>query len=84
MADGTIYRAKEFIDTTYEGDLMAMAGVTFTVGRESTTTYGESLAGVRHQRLQLQYDPYVIAGNANSGLLPFIQTGSPGHGRPGG
>jgi hypothetical protein len=37
MDDGTIYRAKEFIDTTYEGDLMAMAGVTFTVGREATT-----------------------------------------------
>src|SRR5439155_20358001 len=36
MEDGTIYRAKMYIDTTYEGDLMGMAGVTFTVGREGT------------------------------------------------
>ena len=32
MADGNVYRAKEFIDTTYEGDLMAMAGVHFHRG----------------------------------------------------
>jgi len=77
MADGTVYRAKEFIDTTYEGDLMAMAGVSFTVGRESAATYGESLAGAVVNSVQYPCDPYVIAGNASSGLLPFIQPGTP-------
>jgi len=78
MADGTIYRAKEFIDTTYEGDLMALAGVSNTVGREAEATYGESLAGVTVNSVQYPCDPYVIPGNAASGLLPLIQSGAPG------
>ena len=78
MTDGTIYQAKEFIDTTYEGDLMALAGVTFTVGREGTTAYGESFAGVETPGGSYNYDPYVIAGNTNSGLLPLMQPDSPG------
>jgi hypothetical protein len=78
MEDGTIYRAKMFIDATYEGDLMAMAGVTFTVGREGTNVYNESLAGVRTPGYSYAYDPYVIAGNSSSGLLPFVQAGNPG------
>ena len=41
------YKAKIWIDATYEGDLMAMAGVPYSVGRESIHTYGESLAGIR-------------------------------------
>lgn len=77
MSDGTIYRAKEFIDATYEGDLMALAGVSFTWGRESTGTYGESLAGVFVNSVAYPCDPYVIPGNAASGLLPLIQSGSP-------
>jgi hypothetical protein len=78
MNDGTTYQAREFIDTTYEGDLMALAGVTFTVGREGTNTYGESLAGVETPGGSYNYDPYVIAGNTNSGLLPLVQPGGPG------
>lgn len=78
MNDGTIYRAKEFIDTTYEGDLMAMAGVTFTVGREATTNYNESFAGIETPGHSYNYDPYVVAGNSASGLLPFVQAGSLG------
>jgi hypothetical protein len=82
MEDGTIYRARMFIDATYEGDLMAMAGVTFTIGRESVATYNESLNGIRattpsHQ-FNVNVDPYVIPGNAGSGLLPFIQSGNGG------
>jgi hypothetical protein len=82
MEDGTIYRARMFIDATYEGDLMVMAGVTFTVGRESVATYNESLNGIRattpsHQ-FNVNVDPYVIPGNASSGLLPFIQGGNGG------
>ncbi|PYJ08544.1 MAG: xanthan lyase [Verrucomicrobia bacterium] len=78
MEDGTIYRAKEFIDTTYEGDLMAMAGVSFAYGRESSSTYGESYAGVQNPGGSYNYDPYVVPGNPASGLLPFVQPGSPG------
>jgi hypothetical protein len=78
MADGTIYRAREFIDATYEGDLMAMSGASFTWGRESTSTYGESLAGVFVNSVQYPCDPYVIPGNPASGLLPLIQTNAPG------
>ena len=78
MTDGTIYQAREFIDTTYEGDVMAMAGVPFTVGREGTSAYGESFAGVETPGGSYNYDPYVIAGNTNSGLLPLVQPGSAG------
>ena len=78
MTDGTIYRAKEFIDTTYEGDLMAQAGVTFTVGREAITNYNESMAGIQNPGGSYNYDPYVSAGNTNSGLLPFVQPSGPG------
>ena len=78
MVDGTIYRAREFIDTTYEGDLMAQAGVSYTVGRESAATYGESLAGATVNSTAYPCDPYLIPGNPTSGLLPFIQPGVPG------
>jgi hypothetical protein len=78
MTDGTVYSAKEFIDTSYEGDLMAAAGVTFTFGREGTNAYGESLAGIHSPTYTYAYDPYVIAGNSSSGLLPFVQSGGPG------
>ena len=44
-SDGTTYHGKEFIDATYEGDLMAAAKISYIVGRESTSQYGEPLAG---------------------------------------
>jgi hypothetical protein len=83
MEDGTVYRAKMFIDATYEGDLMAMAGVSFTFGREGTNVYGESLNGIRastpkHQ-FDVQVDPYVVPGDPASGLLPFVQPGTGGN-----
>jgi hypothetical protein len=73
MDDGSIYAGKMFIDTTYEGDLIAAAGVSFTVMREGTNTYGESLAGVQPPTNGgINYDPYVVTGNPSSGLLPYI------------
>jgi hypothetical protein len=78
MQDGTIYRAKMFIDTTYEGDLIAKAGVSFTVGREGTNAYNESLAGIHAPGGSYSYDPYIVAGNPASGLLPFVQPGAAG------
>ena len=68
-------RAKVFIDASYEGDLMAAAGVSYTVGRESTARYGESWNG-RHLSINHQLpdgiDPYVIPGQRDSGLLPGV------------
>ena len=77
MTDGTTYQAREFIDATYEGDLMAQSGVNYTWGRESSATYGESLAGVFVNSVYYRCDPYVIPGNPASGLLPLLQTGTP-------
>src|SRR3954454_8077291 len=45
--DGTQFKARAFADCSYEGDLMAQAGISYTWGSESSTQYGEPLAGVR-------------------------------------
>jgi hypothetical protein len=77
-----VFRAKMYIDATYEGDLMAKADVSFAVGREANREYGETLNGIRAETPKHQFlvpvDPYVKAGNTNSGLLPFIQKGDGG------
>jgi hypothetical protein len=82
MEDGTIFRAKMFIDATYEGDLMARAKVSYTFGREANAQYGETLNGIRantplHQFI-VPVDPYLKPGDRSSGLLPFIQSDDPG------
>jgi FAD dependent oxidoreductase len=72
-------KAKMFIDCTYEGDLMAKAGVSYTTGRESNDQYGETYNGVQlsdfHQ-LPDGIDPYKSPGDPSSGLLWGIGTGS--------
>lgn len=95
METGEVYRAKAFIDATYEGDLMAAADVSYIVGRESNETYSETLNGVQprltdttmtgyysgnqiHHNFVDGVDPYVIAGDASSGLLPGIDPDGPG------
>ena len=82
MENGQIYRAKMFIDATYEGDLMAKAGVSFTVGREANAKYNETINGIRAVTPKHQFtvpvDPYVKPADPNSGLLPFIQPGDGG------
>lgn len=64
--------AKVFIDCSYEGDLMALAGVSYTIGRESNVTYHETYDGVQlmtgHQ-FPDGVDPYVEKGNPESGLV---------------
>jgi len=78
--DGSVFRAKQFIDTTYEGDLIAAAGVTFTWGREGTNAYNESLAGIRALGgTTYGYDPYVTPGSPASGLLPLVSTNTGGN-----
>lgn len=64
--------AKIFIDASYEGDLMALSGVTYRVGREARSEYDESLAGVVVSRKFPKVDPYKIPGKPESGLLSPI------------
>jgi hypothetical protein len=90
MENGARFQAEIFADTTYEGDLMAQAGVSYTFGRESSAQYGESLAGVRdrtpkHQFLIRPQDPKAewlpvnIAPYDDGGkLLPEIYAGKKG------
>lgn len=87
MEDGTIYRGKMFIDATYEGDLMAKAGVKYMVGREANERFDETINGVRdktpHHQFIVPVDPYTVPGDPKSGLLPFISAeplGTPGAG----
>ncbi len=87
MLSGKTYRGKMFIDATYEGDLMAAAGVDYHVGRESRAIYNEEWNGVQtgvlHHRhhfgvLKQPISPYVVPGDPASGVLPRISTEPPG------
>lgn len=91
METGETIKAKMFIDSTYEGDLLAAANVSYRVGREPVSAYGESLAGVWqkisyvdvYQFCRLPISPFVIPDDPKSGLLPEISTepqGEPGQG----
>lgn len=84
---GRSYAGRMFIDATYEGDLMAAAGVDYHVGREAMSAYGEKWAGVQtgvlHHRhhfgvLPAKISPYVRPGDPSSGVLPRISTEPPG------
>jgi len=74
---GRAFVGRMFIDATYEGDLMAGAGVSFHVGREANDVYGETFNGIqmahatKHQFTH-DVDPYVVPGDPSSGLLPLI------------
>lgn len=65
-------KAKMFIDASYEGDLMAYAGVSYRVGKESKKDYGESLAGIVVGKKFPGVDPYIEEGNPKSGILSCI------------
>jgi hypothetical protein len=79
MLNGDTYKGKIFIDATYEGDLMAAAGVSYTIGRESNSLYGETINGIEaamavKNNLPHGIDPYIKKGDPSSGLLPAINT----------
>ena len=83
MESGEVYAAQMFLDATYEGDLFALAGVKFHVGREANAVYGETLNGVqvknaKSHQLVPGVDPYVKKGDKTSGLLPGVHGDSPG------
>ena len=81
---GKKYSGKMFLDTTYEGDLMAAAGVSYHVGREGKEVYGEEWNGVQtgvlHHKHWFASDisPYVVPGDPSSGLLPRVSGEDPG------
>ena len=81
---GKTFRGKMFIDATYEGDLMAAAGVSYHVGREATSVYDEEWNGIQTGVLHHQHhfksniSPYVVPGDSTSGLLPLISGEDPG------
>lgn len=72
---GLRVEARIFIDASYEGDLLALAGVSHIVGRESNTVHGELMNGVQlretHQ-FESPVSPYRREGDPQSGLLPGI------------
>lgn len=92
MESGMRIRGRFFIDATYEGDLLAGAGISYTIGREGYDIYEESLNGIRtelsipdsgvppwrHHQFEPSVDPYIEKGNKNSGLLPMIKSEGPG------
>ena len=85
---GKTYAGKVFIDATYEGDLMAAAGVDYHVGREANRVYGEEHNGVQtgvlHHRhhfgvLKEKLSPYVVPGDPTSGVLARVSAAPPGN-----
>lgn len=84
---GKRYTGHMFIDATYEGDLLAAAGLDYHVGREANSVYGEEHNGVQtgvlHHRhhfgfLKEKISPYVVPGDPQSGVLPRISKDPPG------
>jgi hypothetical protein len=85
MLNGETYKAKLFIDATYEGDLMAAAGINYHLGREANAVYNEQWNGIQtgvlhheHHFGSMNISPYVVPDNPASGVLPRISTDDPG------
>ena len=87
MLDGQTFSGRQFIDATYEGDLIAAAGVQTTTGRESIADFNEPHAGVQTGRLFHQHhfdvldrpvDPYIVPGDPSSGVIPRVSADPPG------
>lgn len=88
MESGKTFKGKYFVDASYEADLLALTGVSYHVGRESSDTYNESLAGVlgptvKDFQPKQFFGPEVSPYDENGKLLPTIQAvpmGEPGQG----
>lgn len=85
--DGETFAGRMFLDATYEGDLMAAAGVEYTTGREANSVYDETWNGVQtgvlhHSHhfgvLEKPVDPYVVPGDPESGVIPRVSAEPPG------
>lgn len=81
MEDGTRYQGNIYTDSTYEGDLLARADVSYCVGRESNASYQEIYNGIQfgapHHKFDKWIDPYVVEGDPKSGLLEGINEDNP-------
>jgi len=79
LEGGTTITGKMFIDASYEGDLLPGAGVSFVMGRESNAEFDEQGNGntgvAKKNQLRNGIDPFVVKGDPNSGLLPFVNPG---------
>jgi len=73
------FTARVFVDGSYEGDLMAAAGVDWTIGREGRAEYGESLGGKQYPKQKININGFDDKGN----LLPLITTDDAGPGEAG-
>ncbi|HZY62287.1 MAG TPA: FAD-dependent oxidoreductase [Edaphobacter sp.] len=73
--DGRRWTGKEFADCSYEGDVMAQAHITYVVGREGASEFGESLAGVRTETPKHQFLWKISAYDDHHKLLPEIDPG---------
>ncbi len=84
MESGETYTGKMFIDATYEGDLMAAAGVSYTIGREANSEYGENLNGIQYTEVAktITGGHSTNARNHNfvDGVDPYIEKGNPDSG----
>ena len=75
VTTGGTFNAKVFIDATYEGDLMAASGVSWTIGREGRAEFGESYAGKQYPKPKMKINGFDSQGK----LLPLITTTDAGH-----
>jgi hypothetical protein len=84
MESGNKYYGKMFIDATYEGDLLAAAGVTYTIGREANSQYGETLNGVQANDTSRTLSGGLSANSRHhnfvQGVDPYIIPGDPSSG----
>jgi len=84
MENGLSFKGKMFIDATYEGDLMACAGVSYATGREPNKQYGESLNGVQANKVSLTLRGTVsrnsLHHNFIDGVDPYVRKGDPSSG----
>lgn len=84
MESGEVFKGKMFIDATYEGDLMAVAGVSYTLGRESNSVYGENVNGVQANDTTRSLTGDFVRNSINhnfiEGVDPYIVKGDPSSG----
>jgi hypothetical protein len=82
IENGNRFRGRMFIDATYEGDLLAKAGVSYAIGREPNLRYDETINGVTAgssaHNFRFPIDPYRTSGDPASGLLKTISASGPG------
>ncbi len=82
LENGQIIQASVYIDASIEGDLLHLSGVSTETIREGNAKYHESKNGIQtenyYRQFSVQVDPYIIPGDASSGLIPTIQPGNLG------